>query len=406
MRALLIERVFKILFSTLTISLSARLLTPSVFGELSYSISVAALASIPLLMGLSHLLKVELDHGISAQTLVAMLERVRNPIYMLSLFLWAYLFISGSSRTLLLAAIATYMLSADIYEVLLLKLGQSRYLAATSFRLQAFDSIVKVIILILTRNVLCFLFADFLIRGLKILLFKRKSIQTLSSLSTTTHIVDDNRQSGICYPQLLRKSVTLVISGLAAIAYLRSDQIMISHLLGDSANGYYAAAASISEAFNFVPQVIMASLSVAAFLPPPTLFNQKKLSQIKIILITSGFSLFLGLLIFSRHIVDILFGQAYQPTVPILMLLSPIPILWSLSIYQSALMMHLRKANHDALRNILAAIVNIALNLVLIPLLGLHGAALATVLSLVFLTLYPCLFLPGWLSVPRNLTQI
>lgn len=402
MRALLLERVIKVLLSTLTVSLSARLLTPSVFGELSYAISVASLASIPILMGFSHLLKVELDHGFSAPPLLAMLERVRIPVYLISLFLWAYLFVSGSSRSLLFAAIATYMISPDIYEVLLLKLGEARYLAVTSFRLQALDSLAKVTILIVTRNPLYFLVGEFIIRSIKIYLLKRKAFQTLPSVPIEPSKTDDTFFSELCYRQLFRKSLTLTISGLAAVAYLRSDQIMISWLLGDTENGYYSAAVSISEAFNFVPQVIISSLSVAAFLPPPKLFDPKKLSQIKIALALTSSSLFIVLLVFAHQIVAILFGQNYSPTALLLMLLSPIPILWSLSIYQSTLMMHLRKASHDASRNILAAIVNIGLNFLLIPLIGLEGAALATVLSFVFLTLYPSLFLPGSLSVPRN----
>lgn len=405
MRALLLERALKILLATLTISFSARLFEPNIFGELNYSISVAALVSIPLLMGFAHLLKVELDHGLPPALILARLEHIRLPIYICGLLLWIALFLFGSPPSILLAAIGTYIISPDIYEVLLLKRGLTRYLALASFRLQLLESCTKLFVVVATRNPFYFLFVELITRCLRVVVFRRKATHALRSSST--EVLDcDLHSSHLGYRHLLNKSLTLIISGIAAFAYLRSDQIMITKILGESSNGYYSAAASISESFNFVPQIIMSSLSVTAFLPPPHLFDVQKITRIKKLLTWSSCLISLGLALFARQIVEVLYGQAYGQSTTVLILLSPLPILWSLSVYQSTVLMHLRKANHDVLRNILASIANIVLNLVMIPSLGLCGAALATLISLVFLTFYPILFLaasPFRLGLPTKL---
>ena len=59
---------------------------------------------------------------------------------------------------------------------------------------------------------------------------------------------------------LLHDSWPLILSGLAAMLYMRIDQIMLGQMLGDAAVGVYSAASRISEVWYFIPISIVNSV--------------------------------------------------------------------------------------------------------------------------------------------------
>src|SRR4030065_575066 len=71
---------------------------------------------------------------------------------------------------------------------------------------------------------------------------------------------------------MLNNSWPLILSGIAVTLYMRIDQIMLKEILGEREVGLYSAAVRLSEAWNFVPVIITASLF-------PAIVNAKKISQ-------------------------------------------------------------------------------------------------------------------------------
>jgi len=182
---------------------------------------------------------------------------------------------------------------------------------------------------------------------------------------------------------LLKQGLPLLFSGFFVVVMMRTDQIMINYLLNPKAVGIYAAASRVAEAFYFIPALFMAALA-------PSLINafntNKKTFQFRYavffqILFLASIFLVLILYYFSPWLVSVLYGPAYKESIQIIHL-----YMWALCpVFINALNMQWFIC-HGYVRSIMvmtfmACVINIILNGLMIPRLGLQGAAIATVIS-------------------------
>ena len=183
--------------------------------------------------------------------------------------------------------------------------------------------------------------------------------------------------------RLLTDSWPLILSGIVIMIYMRIDQIMLGEMIGNSSVGTYSAALRLSETWYFVPLSIVSSLG-------PSIINSKKISEEfylerlqklynTMTLISVSIAIVVSL--FSGTLVHVLYGNQFKGAGDILAI-----HIWSAVFYfmgvagsQWFLIENLQK--YAFYRTVLGAIVNILLNLVLIPKFGGVGAATATLIS-------------------------
>jgi O-antigen/teichoic acid export membrane protein len=181
-----------------------------------------------------------------------------------------------------------------------------------------------------------------------------------------------------------------MLSIVAASIYMKIDQVMIRSMLGNSETGVYSVAVKLAEMWYFVPSLICASLF-------PAIVNAKKISislyysrvtsLIVLMMITSLFFV-VPLFLASGYIVHSLYGSAYAGAI------EPFRVyIWSsLSIFiMPALSAFITTENLGTkllFSTVAGAIVNVLLNLVLIPVYGILGAAMATAVSYAIPALY------------------
>ncbi|NVN96541.1 MAG: polysaccharide biosynthesis C-terminal domain-containing protein, partial [Bacteroidetes bacterium] len=175
----------------------------------------------------------------------------------------------------------------------------------------------------------------------------------------------------------------LMLSSAAAFVYLKIDQVMIGKMMGEAAVGIYAASVKITEIFYFIPGIICGSLF-------PAIINAKKTDDYIYKKRLKSFYYFLGILglllsiivvILSKPIINLLFGIKYIESIYILRV-----YIWSsIGLFLgSGITYHLMAENKTKLIfkiNLLAMIINIVLNLILIPIYGLVGATIATLVA-------------------------
>ena len=182
---------------------------------------------------------------------------------------------------------------------------------------------------------------------------------------------------------LLNDSWPLILSGLAIMVYMRIDQIMLGQMLGDESVGIYSAAVRISEVWYFIPVVISASVFpsiIEAKKQGETLYYERlqKLSALMLLMALTGA---IPMTFLSDWIIIFLFGNAYQLAGSVL----------SIHIW-SGLFVFLGLTNGKWFiieglqrfyfyRTLFGAVLNIGLNLIMIPKFGIIGAAWATVVS-------------------------
>jgi len=186
---------------------------------------------------------------------------------------------------------------------------------------------------------------------------------------------------------LLKRSWPLAASSLAVIGYFYVDQIMIALLMDAESVGIYAAASRISQQLYILPTVL-----VAAYYPrlthihaqSPATFDEG-FKALSVVLITLAITLWGVMLLLSDPLLGLILGNQFDETASILKLHALGLVFVSLNVISGRwyVMQGLQKLT--LIRQLLTAILNVGLNLLLIPVFGLEGAVYATLVSLLFL---------------------
>lgn len=183
--------------------------------------------------------------------------------------------------------------------------------------------------------------------------------------------------------QLLKDSWPLIFSAIVVSIYMRIDQIMIKEMLGEYEVGIYSAAVRLSEAFYFIPMLITASLFPAilnAKNQSEELYKQR-LQRLYTFMVWFAITIALPMTFLSDWLILLLFGQAYQEAGQVLMIhiWAAVFVFLGVSFGKYLLAENLTKIAFQ--RTLLGAVSNVLLNLWLIPIYGVAGAAMATLLA-------------------------
>jgi PST family polysaccharide transporter len=182
---------------------------------------------------------------------------------------------------------------------------------------------------------------------------------------------------------LLMDSWPLILSGLAVMAYMRIDQLMLGSMLNDQAVGVYSAAVRVSEVWYFIPIAIAASVF-------PAIIESKAISEklyyerlqaLYRLMVVMGVSVAVLLTLFSDWLVVMLFGPAYVQSGPILAIHAWTAVFVFIGVASGKWLLIEGLQTHSFYRASLGMVVNVLLNLYLIPSYGVTGAAIATLIS-------------------------
>ncbi|MFT5813053.1 MAG: O-antigen/teichoic acid export membrane protein [Psychroserpens sp.] len=194
--------------------------------------------------------------------------------------------------------------------------------------------------------------------------------------------------------KLLKESVWLIFSGVAAVIYLKIDQLMLGAMVGETEVGIYSVAVKFSEIWYFFPAALAASFF-------PKLLNDKHLSPEKYnnaLQMLLDFMFLLALVVavftvlFSSFFIPFLYGAEYLDSVKLL----NIQIWACCFVFMRAISSKWLIAESLVKFSLLSqgsgAIINIVMNYYLIPIWKAEGAAWATLVSYFFAS-YVCFWL-------------
>jgi PST family polysaccharide transporter len=182
---------------------------------------------------------------------------------------------------------------------------------------------------------------------------------------------------------VLAHSWPLALSGAAIMIYMKVDVVMLRQLASDEAVGVYSAATRISELWYFVPLALVTSLfpGIVALKARDERLYYLRLKKLFGLLAAIGLGTALAITVLSRFIVSLLYGPSYAGAAPMLAVhiwAAPFVFLgvaqspWDLAEGLTRLVLQ---------RTVLGAIVNVALNALLLPHYAGFGAAVATVVA-------------------------
>ena len=263
---------------------------------------------------------------------------------------------------------------------------QSRVEAKKNVRAQilssSFTSILKIIIMLSGLGVIWIMLA-----------------YTLDSLWIVVVLIVSYRRSkfktrnwkfnGALARQIFASSWLMMLTTASVLVYMKIDQVIIRHMLDERAVGLYSAAIKLSEVWYFIPGIICVSLF-------PAIINSKKTNQESyysrlknLFLLVLALSLIIAIIVsvLARPIVYILFGEDYLESVSVLRIYTWSIVGMFLGMVAGYYLLAENYMKIYFFSSFFVAVINIVLNVLLIPRMGINGAAVATVVSYSFLVL-------------------
>lgn len=376
------EQMLRMLAGLLVGIWVARYLGPAQFGLFSYAIAFAALFGSIAKLGLDSIL---------VRDLVSHPER--RDVYMGTAF-WLKLF--GASLMLGIICIAMHFTNSDtttkLYIFIIASGSVFQAFEVVDFYFQSkvlskFVSICK-----LTQLVISSLLKIYLIFvQAELFWFVLVSLVDQATLAITLYWVYRSQKIGsylACFDagvarKLLLDSWPLVLSGLVVMIYMRIDQIMIKEMLGEKEVGIYSSAVRLSEIWYFIPTIIVNSVFpsiVSAKINSNSLYITR-IQRLYALMFWAALCIAIPMTFLSDHLVAILYGNIYAGAGNILKIHIWAGVFVFLGVASSHWFIVEDLQKYSTFNTIVGAIANISLNILLIPIYGINGAAIATLIS-------------------------
>lgn len=247
-------------------------------------------------------------------------------------------------------------------------------------------------------NIIGFLTAIYIDAGLLAI----ASIYSISALLTLCYLIITSYKIKIkpsfeidlnFWKKTIKGALPFWIIAVLATIYYSTDTIMLSLLKGDSAVGIYNASYKI---INLLITIYLVYRTVIFPVMSKFYNSSKELLQVtyersvKYLLILA-IPLAVGITIYSNEIMNLIYGSEFQVGASVLMILVWSMVLLFINELTSNLLNASNKEITVTTRNSIAAIANVVINLLLIPLYSYNGASISTLITqgiLLILTVY------------------
>lgn len=204
---------------------------------------------------------------------------------------------------------------------------------------------------------------------------------------------------------LLKESLPLALISGIWIIYFRIDVVMLSIVTGDTSVGLYSAAYNLFEPFSLIPYALIISLF-------PIMSAAFKTSEERIVksyrlgikyLLSITLPIAIGTTLLAERIISLIYGSEFSGSATALQILIWALVFTSLSSISLKLLVSIDRQKLNLPIIVSGAIINVTLNLLLIPILSYNGAAIATVVSNVIIFIVSFYFVSNYLQVPSLL---
>lgn len=378
------EKIFTMALAMVVSIFVARYLEPERFGILSYAISLSSFFGIATHMGLNGLAIRELVKKPEDQnTIMGTVFSIKFAMALLALL--AFLIFIFTTETenqdelyVLLIVSGTIILKPlEVFDFWFQAKVKAKYSSIVGFTSTVISAIIKVTLIVVGANLIAFATTT-LFQSLLIVCLFAYYFNKISDLPFKLWKFNFSTAK-----ELLGQSWMIMLGAIFTIIYLKIDQIMIRWLLTLEDVGVYAVASKLSESWYFIPSIIVSSLF-------PKLLELKKnseeqfysrLQQLFDFLFCIAFVIALVITFISKPFITFLYGKEYIDAAFIL----SIHIWAGIFIFMRAVFSKWILVEDAIIFSTITqgsgAVINIILNLFLIPLYGTKGAAVATILS-------------------------
>jgi polysaccharide transporter, PST family len=175
----------------------------------------------------------------------------------------------------------------------------------------------------------------------------------------------------------------MAVAGLSVMLYMRIDQVMLGQMLGERDVGIFSAAVSLSESWYFIPVSIISSVAPALLMAQAE--NEESYRR-KLLKVTRGlFWLAMTaaaiLSVESKAIIELVYGPGYAESAAVLAVQAWAGVFVALGVSAGPWFVNAGFLRFRMFQTLAGAVINILMNLALMPRFGPVGAAYATLAS-------------------------
>ena len=377
-------RVAQMILSLFVGVLSARFLGPSNYGLISYGTALVSFFMSFCTLGLNSIIikdffdnPDEQGEAIGSSILMRTLSSFCSCVLIVCVSL---LLDYGDWETIIVVALCSVSLLFHVLDTLKFWFQykyKSNVTAIAIFVAYLLTSIYKIILLILQKSVFWFAFAtsvDYIALSVLLVVFYKKHNGPKLSFSW---------KKG---KSLLSKSYHYILSGMMVAIYGQTDKLMLKQMMDETAVGYYATAVALCSMWTFVLTAIIDAMYptvIQSFKEGKRIFEKRNRQLYAIVFYVSVF-VSIMFTIFGDLAIKILYGDAYLPAAMPLKIVTWYTAFSYFGVARNAWMVCNEKQKYLKYMYVFAAILNVVLNFVLIPLLGPSGAAVASLVTQIF----------------------
>lgn len=378
------DKIFTMIIGVFVTALITRYLGPENYGLFNYALSFVTLFTALSTLGLETItIKSIIDKEEKEGTILytSLVLRVIGGIFLTLMASVVIRFVTPNDSLLhMLVLIMSFTMvfkSLEVIEYWIQAYQKSKISSLIRMGVYISSSLFKIAFVLLNGNLVhlaLIYMTDALIVGIALIVayFKKRTSYSKWNFNV-------NYAKGV-----LSKSWYMIITGLMITLYMQIDKIMLGSMLPNKEElGLYSAATQISSMWYFIPMAIITSFK-------PVIMSKKKNddnSYLKSVQLSYSIVAWLGIafgifiLLFSNIIIDILFGADYSQASNILTVSVWAGTFALLGSARGTWLICEGLQKYSIMYTGFGAIVNIMLNWVLIPVYGGFGAAVATLVA-------------------------
>lgn len=378
---LIIGKVFQMVLSLLMSIFTVRYLGPSNYGIINYVTAYVTFFTSLCTLGLnSVIIKDFVDNPEQQGEAIGTSFALRGISSILSaITITGIVFVVDKGDKLILivailCSMALFFQIFDTYNFWFQSRYESKVTAMATLVAYIITSIYKIMLLLSGAGVQWFAFAtsvDYIVVGvLLIIVYKR---YRGPRLKVSRHKAKS----------LLGRSYHYILSGMMVAIYGQTDKFMLKHMLDETSVGYYSLATTISAMWVFVLQAIIDSMY-----PTILQLHKKDKEQFdrknrQLYAIVFYVSVVVGIIfcLLGEIVIQIMYGKEFLPAVSALKIVTWYTIFSYLGVARNAWIVCENKQKYLKYMYILAAIANVFLNYICIPIWGMNGAAFASLIT-------------------------
>ena len=360
----------------------ARYLGPNDFGVLNYGLAYASFFVVFVNLGLNQIVVREIVKKPKITNYLlgtAFGLKLIGSIIGLILVFFSLFFVEADGAikaVILIISVGFIFQSVDVIDYFYQSQVLSKYVVMARNTAFILSSLLKVYFIVFEYSVIYFALTniiDLAFSGLFLFVIYKKNGFAISKWKFS-------KRKAI---ELLKFSWPLALSMFLIAIYMKVDQIMIGNMLDSQQVGIYSVAVRLAGFWIVIPSVLVSTL-----MPYFVNLREKnnplyhaRLLQLYSLMFWMSVFVGTGAIIFGESTIRLLFGEAYVEAYAALTLNIWNGIFVSQAIARSIWMMSENLQKYRLYNNIIAVTLNVMVNMLLIPRLGITGAALATLIT-------------------------